>query len=72
MSRLFLVRSATTHCVSLNEVEYTPDKKIPLSETRGFNLFKKDMFQAWKNLLDVYVLEQEKVSWDKLSKEFKL
>ena len=72
MSRLFLVRSATTHCILLNEVEYTPDKKIPLSETRGFNLFKKDMSRAWKNLLDVYVLEQEKISWDELSKELKL
>ena len=72
MSRLFLVRSATTHCVSLNEVEYIPDKKILLSEIRGFNTFKKDMVKAWKNLLDVYVLEQEKMSWDELTQELKL
>ena len=72
MSRLFLVRSATTHCVSLNEVEYIPDKKYSLSEKKGFNLFKKDMSKAWMNLLDVYVLEQEKIPWDKLSQELKL
>ena len=72
MSRLFLVRSATTHCVLLNEVEYIPDKKNSLSEKKGFNLFKKDMEKAWRNLLDVYVLEQEKISWDKLSQELKL
>ena len=72
MSRLFLVRSSTTHCVSLNEVEYIPDKKNSLSGKKGFNLFKKDMSKAWMNLLDIYVLEQEKISWDKLSQELKL
>ena len=39
---------------------------------KGFNLLKKDMDKSWKNLLEVYVLEQEKTSWDKLSKELKL
>jgi hypothetical protein len=72
MSRLFLVRSATTHCVSLSEVEYIPDKINSLSEKKGFELFKKDMVKAWKNLLDVYVLEQEKIPWDELPKELKL
>jgi hypothetical protein len=52
----------------LSEVEYIPDKKNPLSEKKGFNLFKKDMEKAWRNLLDVYILEQEKISWDKLSR----
>ncbi|NIM25354.1 MAG: hypothetical protein GTN97_03685 [Nitrosopumilaceae archaeon] len=72
MSRLFLVRSGTVHCVSLNEVEYNPDKKLSLSQTKGINLFKKDMTKAWKNLLDIYVLEQEKISFEILSKEIKL
>ena len=71
MSRLFLVRSSTTHCVSLNEINYNPEKKISLSQARGFNLYKKDMIKAWKTLLDIYVLEQEKISWDILSKEIK-
>ena len=72
MSRLFLVRSSTVHCISLNEVEYNPGKKLSLSQNRGFSLFQKDMTKAWKNLLDVYVLEQEKISWELLSKEIKL
>ncbi len=72
MSRLFLVRSATMHCVSLNEVQYMPDKKILLSEKKGFTHFTKDMTKAWKNLLDVYVLEQEKISLDDLAQELKL
>jgi hypothetical protein len=72
MSRLFLVRSATMHCVSLSEVQYMPDKKILLSDKKGVNLFAKDMTKAWKNLLAIYVLEQEKVSLDNLSKELKL
>lgn len=72
MSRLFLVRSHTVHCISLNEVQYNPDKKVTLSETKGFNLFKKDMVKAWKHLLNVYALEQEQISWDILYKEIKL
>jgi len=71
MSRLFLVRSATAHCVSLNEVEYVPDKKNLLSDKKGFSLFKKDMTKAWKNLLDVYSLEQGKISWNELLKDLK-
>ena len=69
MSRLFLVRSSTIHCVSLDEVVYMPDKKITLSEKRGFELFKKDLIKAWKNLLDVYVMEQEQISWELFLKE---
>ncbi|MFQ5440817.1 MAG: hypothetical protein ACE5DL_05075, partial [Nitrosopumilaceae archaeon] len=72
MSRLFLVRSATMHCVSLNEVEYIPNNKNSLSEKKGFNLFKKDLNKAWKNLLDVYSIEQEKISWDELIEKLKL
>lgn len=71
MSRLFLVRSATVHCVSLNEVHYNPDKKFSLSENRGFSLFKKDMAKAWGHLLSVYTLEQEQISWDILAKDIK-
>jgi hypothetical protein len=72
MSRLFLVRNATIQCVSLNEIEYNPDKKIFLTETKGFNLFKKDMGKAWKNLLNIYALEQEKINWDELLEKLKL
>ena len=71
MSRLFLVRSATVHCVSLNEVRYNPDKKFSLSEKKGFNIFKKDMIKAWSNLLSIYTLEQDQISWDILAKEIK-
>jgi len=69
MSRLFLVRSSTIHCISLDEVIYVPDRKLSLSEKKGFNLFKKDLLKAWKNLLDVYVVEQEQIPWEILSKE---
>jgi len=69
MSRLFLVRSSTVHCISLDEVVYVPDKKITLSEKRGFELFKKDLIKAWKNLLDVYMLEQEQIPWEIFLKE---
>jgi len=69
MSRLFLVRSSTIHCISLDEVIYMPNKSIKLSSKKGFDLFKKDLSKAWKNLLKVYVLEQDQISWELLSKE---
>lgn len=69
MSRLFLVRNSTMHCISLDEVVYVPDKKITLSEKRGFELFKRDLVKAWKNLLDVYMIEQEQISWEIFLKE---
>ena len=72
MSRLFLVRSGTVQCVSLNEVVYNPEKKLFLSQTKGLNTFRKDLAKAWKTLLDIYVIEQEKLSWEILSKEIKL
>ncbi|MDH3277375.1 MAG: hypothetical protein OEL77_00085 [Nitrosopumilus sp.] len=72
MSRLFLVRNKTTQSVSLDDVEYIPNKKNVLSETKGFNLFKKDMIKAWKNLLDIYSTEQEKINWNELVPKLKL
>ena len=71
MSRLFLVRSSTIHCVSLDEVVYMPDKKFTLSDKKGFDLFKKDLIKAWKSLLAVYVTEQEQIPWEILAKEIK-
>lgn len=69
MSRLFEVRNATVHCISLNEVNYNPKNKIPLSSTSGFNKFANDFQKAWNVLLKIYVKEQEKIDWKKLSQE---
>jgi len=67
MSRLFEVRNDTTHCISLNEVNYNPKNKISLSSDSGFKKFTKDFQKAWKSLLKIYVAEQEKIDWKKLS-----
>ena len=69
MSRLFQVRNDTVHCISLDEVRYNPKKSHSLSKTRNFQLFRKDMTDAWKKLLQIYLLEQDKVQWDNLKKE---
>ncbi len=68
MSRLFEVRNDTMHCISLNEVIYNPKNKISLSSVSGFKKFSTDFQKAWKTLLKIYVLEQEKIDWKKLSK----
>lgn len=72
MSRLFEVRNDTVHCVSIDEVIYNPKNSISLSSVNGFKKFKIDMDKAWENLLNIYVLEQEKIDWTALSKELKL
>ncbi len=68
MSRLFEVRNDTMHCISLNEVIYNPKNKISLSSVFGFKKFSTDFQKAWKTLLKIYVVEQEKIDWKKLSK----
>lgn len=72
MSRLFEVRNDTVHCVSLDEVNYNPKNSILLSNVSGFKKFKTDLEKAWENLLKIYVSEQEKINWTKLSEELKL
>ena len=67
MSRLFVVRNDTKHCISLNEVIYNPKNKISLSSVSGFKKFVTDFQKAWKTLLKIYVIEQEKIDWKKLS-----
>ena len=68
MSRLFEVRNDIVHCVSLNEVNYNPKNSISLSSVNGFKKFKIDLDKAWKNLLKIYIVEQEKIDWTALSK----
>ena len=72
MSRLFEVRNDMVHCVSLDEVKYNPKNSISLSSVNGFKKFKTDLDTAWKNLLKIYVVEQEKIDWVALSMELKL
>ena len=68
MSRLFEVRNDTVHCISLNEIVYNPKNKISLSSVSGFKKFTVDFQKAWRTLLKIYVTEQEKIDWEKLSK----
>ena len=72
MSRLFEVRNDTVHCVSIDEVKYNPKNSISLSSANGFKKFKTELEKAWKNLLKIYVAEQEKIDWVLLLKELKL
>lgn len=72
MSRLFEVRNDIVHCVSLAEVNYTPKNSISLSSVNGFKKFKTDLDRAWENLLNIYVMEQEKIDWTALFEELKL
>ena len=67
MSRLFEVRNDAVHCISLNEVNYNPKSKISLSSTSGFKKFTIDFQKAWKTLLKIYVTEQGKLDFKKLS-----
>ncbi|WP_428324159.1 hypothetical protein [Nitrosopumilus sp.] len=67
MSRLFEVRNDAVHCISISEVSYNPKSKISLSTVSGFKKFTNDFQKAWKELLKIYVAEQEKLDLKKLS-----
>ncbi|MEK9682277.1 MAG: hypothetical protein VW081_05260 [Nitrosopumilus sp.] len=67
MSRLFEVRNDTVHCISLNEVSYNPKAKISLSSPSGFKKFTTDFQKAWMELLKIYVKEQQKLDFEKIS-----
>jgi hypothetical protein len=67
MSRLFEVRNDTVHCVSLDEVKYNPKNSIALSSNTGFRKFKRDLEDAWKKILQIYLNEQEKIEWSELA-----
>jgi hypothetical protein len=61
MSRLFEVRNALNHAVSIDDVNYTPNKEVSLSSQAGFRKFKVDFERSWKKLLQVYAEEQKPV-----------
>jgi len=66
MSRLFEVRNDAIHCVSIDEVTYRPKKNVSLATISGFKKFQSDLVIAWTKLLKIYVMEQEKINWQKL------
>ena len=61
MSRLFEVRNALNHAVSIDNVNYNPNKEVSLSSQTGFKKFKVDFERSWKILLQVYAEEQKPV-----------
>lgn len=61
MSRLFEVRNEVMHCITLNEVNYNPEKTISVGSVIGFNKFKKDMEKSWHELILIYKSQQENI-----------
>lgn len=61
MSRLFEVRNALSHAVSINDVNYIPNNKISLSSKTGFDRFRRDFERSWKNLLRTYAEQQKPI-----------
>ena len=71
MSRLFEVRNALNHSVSLEGVNYNSNKDVLLSSQAGFKKFKLDFERSWKKLLQIYEEQQKPVylQLDKFLKE---
>lgn len=72
MSRLFEVRNDAIHCVTLNEVSYNPKTIVSLGKQPGFKKFKNDFQKAWHTLIQIYISEQKKIDFEKLSKDLLL
>lgn len=71
MSRLFEVRNALNHSLSLDGVIYNSNKVVLLSSQTGFKKFKLDFERSWKKLLQTYEEQQKPVylQLDKFLKE---
>ena len=71
MSRLFEVRNALNHSVSLEGVNYNSNKEVLLASQAGFKKFKVNFERSWKKLLQIYEEQQKPVylQLDKLLKE---
>jgi len=71
MSRLFEIRNALNHSISLEGVNYNSNREVSLSSQTGFKKFKVDFERSWKKLLKVYEEQQKPIylQLDKLLKE---
>ena len=65
LSRLFDARNSITHCVSLDDAKYVPDNNISLSTNSGFRQFSKNLEKAWKDLVEIYKIQQNMVEYSK-------
>jgi len=61
LSRLFDARNSILHCISLDDVRYVPDGDILLSTNSGFKQFSKNLEKAWKDLIETYKIQQNKI-----------
>jgi len=61
LSRLFDARNSIVHCISLDDVKYVPDEDISLSTNLGFKQFSKNLEKAWKDLIEIYKIQQSKI-----------
>jgi len=61
LSRLFDARNSILHCISLDDVRYVPDGDILLSTNSGFKQFSKNLEKAWKDLIEIYKIQQNKI-----------
>jgi len=61
LSRLFDARNSIVHCMSLDDVKYVPDEEVSLSTNAGFKQFSKNLEKAWKDLIEIYKIQQNKI-----------
>jgi hypothetical protein len=44
--------------VSIDDAKYVPDDSISLSTNSGFRKFSKNLGKAWKDLIEIYKIQQ--------------
>ena len=72
MSRLFEVRNDIIHSLDIGDVLYKPKNSISLGIKKGFTTFQNDFQKAWKQLILIYVDEQNKIDNKKLTMDLLL
>jgi len=72
LNTLFMVRNSLAHKFFEEDVTYKNNELLTFGENRTFDGFTKDMKDAWKNLVKIYVKEQEKIDFKDLANQLRL
>lgn len=69
LDNLFKTRNQLAHDFSIHEVEYNSQKLIHTLDHSNFENFKNEINEAWKKLVEVYSIEQEKIDLPTIIKQ---
>lgn len=71
LNALIMVRNGLAHKFFEEDVTYKNNEIMGFGESKSFDGFIKDLKDAWKNLVKIYVKEQEKIDFKDLANQLR-